>query len=74
MTKSIKSQFKVKKVKRCLKFRGVPSNAEMYIVYEVSGPRGLKKVFNYKYKALEWIKNYTTKHPDFGPNVRFLQR
>lgn len=63
MNKSIKSQFKVKKVRRCLRFAGVPSKAEMYEVWKVTGPRGLVKYFNYKYKAMEWIKKYTTQQP-----------
>jgi hypothetical protein len=63
MTKSIKSQFKVKRVKRCLKFAGVPSKGDMYITYKVSGPRGLVKYFGYKKDAMAWIKDYTTKKP-----------
>lgn len=55
--------FKVKKVKRVLKFKGVPDKGTMYEVWKVTGPRGLVKYFNFKYKALEWIKNHTTNHP-----------
>ena len=55
--------FKIKKVKRVLKFKGVPSKATMYEVWKVTGPRGLVKYFNYKYNATEWVKNYTTNHP-----------
>ena len=57
------SKFKIKKVKRCLKFKGVPSKGEMYEVYKVTGPKGFVKYFNFKYKAAEWIKAYTTRQP-----------
>ena len=63
MNKSLKSQFKVTKVKRCLKFKGVPSKGEMYEVYKVTGPRGLVKYFNFKYKATEWINSTTARKP-----------
>ena len=63
MTKSIKSGFKVKKVRRCLKFKGVPSKGEMYDVYKVTGPRSLVKYFAFKKDATAWIKKVTTRFP-----------
>jgi len=63
MNKSLKSQFKITKVRRCLKFRGVPSKGEMYIVYKVSGPRKLVKYFGYKKDATAWVKDWTTNKP-----------
>jgi hypothetical protein len=56
-------KFQIKKVKRCLKFKGVPSKGEMYEVYKLTGPRGLTKYFRFKYEAQAWVKNYTTNHP-----------
>ena len=55
-------KFKIKKVKRCLKFAGVPSKGEMYEVYKLTGPR-VTKYFRFKYEAKAWLKNYTTSHP-----------
>ena len=55
-------KFKIKKVKRCLKFAGVPSKGEMYEVYKLTGPR-VTKYFRFKYEAQAWVKNYTTNHP-----------
>ena len=55
-------KFKIKKVKRCLKFAGVPSKGEMYEVYKLTGPR-VTKYFRFKYEAQAWIKNYTTNQP-----------
>jgi hypothetical protein len=56
-------KFQIKKVKRCLKFAGVPSKGEMYEVYKLTGPRGLTKYFRFKYEAKAWLKNHTTNHP-----------
>jgi hypothetical protein len=63
MNKSLKSGFKITKVRRCLKFKGVPSKGEMYIVYKVTGPRDLVKYFGYKKDATAWVKDFTTRHP-----------
>jgi hypothetical protein len=61
MNKSIKSGFKVKKVKRVLKFKGVPSKGTMYEIYRVTGPKGLVKDFRFKYEATAWINRVTAR-------------
>ena len=55
-------KFKIKKVKRCLKFAGVPSKGEMYEVYKLTGPY-VTKYFRFKYEAKAWLKKYTTNQP-----------
>lgn len=57
----MKKRFQIKKVKRCLKFKGVPSKAEMYEVYKVTGPN-LTKYFRFKYEAEAWVKNQITRY------------
>jgi hypothetical protein len=59
MTKS----FKISKVKRVLRLADNGFEPDTYIVYKVSGPRGLVKFFPFKKDATAWVKNYTKQHP-----------
>ena len=66
-------KFKIKKVKRCLKFAGVPSKGEMYEVYKLTGPR-VTKYFRFKYEAKAWLKNHTTNHPLTNEQINDVMR
>ena len=55
MTKS----FKISKVKRVLRLADNGFEPDTYIVYKVSGPRGLLKYFTFKKDATAWLKDFT---------------
>jgi len=57
------SKFKISKVRRTLRFVGVPSNGEMYNVWKVSGPRMTSKYFRFKYEAEAWVTSHTARKP-----------
>jgi hypothetical protein len=61
MNKSTKSGFKITAVTRVLRLKDVESYRA--IVYKVTGPNGLVKFFNFKKNAIDWVTNYTTRHP-----------
>ena len=51
--------FKISKVKRVLRLADNGFEPDTYIVYKVSGPRGLLKYFPFKKDATAWVKEYT---------------
>jgi hypothetical protein len=59
MNKSIK----ISKVKRVLRLADNGFEPDTYIVYKVSGPRGLLKYFPFKKDATAWVKEYTRRKP-----------
>lgn len=57
------NKFKISKVRRVLRFKGVPSNGEMYNVWKLTGPRITTKYFRFKYEAEAWVRNHTARQP-----------
>jgi hypothetical protein len=51
--------FKISKVKRVLRLADTGFEPANYIVYKVSGPRGLLKYFTLKKDATAWVKDFT---------------
>ena len=60
---SIKSKFKIVKVRRVLKLASNDFNAATYEVYKVTGPRKLVKYFALKKDATAWVKLVTDTTP-----------
>ena len=56
---SLKSKFKITKVRRVLKFEG--TERETYIVWKVTGPRKVGGYFVTRKDATEWVRKYTSR-------------
>jgi hypothetical protein len=74
MNKSIKSQFKVTKVRRVLRLADNGFEPDTYIMYKVSGPRKLVKYFTTKKAATAWVKDFTAQKPLTTENLIDLMR
>lgn len=60
---SLKSKYKITKVRRVMKLASNDFNAATYEVYKVTGPRKLKKYFTHKKYATDWVKLVTDRTP-----------
>ncbi len=58
---SLKSKFKINKVRRVMKMKDNDFQPAAYIVYKVTGPRKLVKYFVTRKDATEWVKQYTSR-------------
>ena len=60
---SLKSKFKINKVRRVMRLKDNDFDPAAYIVYKVTGPRKLKKYFTHKKYATDWVKLVTDRTP-----------
>jgi len=58
---SLKSKFKINKVRRVMRLKDNDFDPAAYIVYKVTGPRKLVKYFVTRKDATEWVKQYTSR-------------
>jgi hypothetical protein len=58
---TLKSKFKINKVRRVMKMKDNDFQPAAYIVYKVTGPRKLVKYFVTRKDATEWVKQYTSR-------------
>ncbi len=58
---TLKSKFKINKVRRVMKLKDNDFQPAAYIVYKVTGPRKLVKYFVTRKDATEWVKQYTSR-------------
>jgi hypothetical protein len=57
---TLKSKFKINKVRRVMRLKDNDFESAPYIVYKVTGPRKLVKYFVTRKDATAWVKQYTS--------------